>query len=95
MTDDKGDMRDLRPFGKAVLVAAPLAASGAQAFDDAQYPDLKGQWKRTRDGVGTGEGLFPGAGCDPSKPPAAGQQAPLTAEYAAIFEANVVHRYVG
>ena len=82
-------MGDLRSFGKAGLIAALLAASGAQGFDDAQYPDLKGQRQRTRDGVDTGEGQFPGAGWDPSKPAGRGQQAPVTAEYAAIFEANV------
>lgn len=68
-------MRDLRPFGKATLVAALLAASGAQAFDDAQYPELRGQWKRTRDGVGTGEGPFPvPAGTRPNRRAAAGKR---------------------
>jgi hypothetical protein len=51
MTDDECHMAIFRSLGQAVLVAALLAASGAQAFDDANYPDLTGQWERNRDGV--------------------------------------------
>src|SRR5712691_3790520 len=78
-------------IGAAVLAAALLTAIGsAQAFDDSKYPDLKGQWNRTDVG-GVGRGLR----FDPSKPPARGQQAPLTPEYQAIFEANLADQAAG
>jgi hypothetical protein len=56
-----------------------LAIIGARAADNTKYPDLNGQWSR-----GT-----PGAAWDPTKPGGLRQQAPLTAEYQAIFEANL------
>ena len=63
------------------VVAAGLstASASAQIFDTAKYPDLRGQWRP----IG-GPGRF-----DMSKPAGRGQQAPLTAEYQAIFEANL------
>jgi hypothetical protein len=64
----------------------------AAASDEAKYPDLKGQWRRT----GTGGLLAGGAGglrWDESKPPqptpSLGQEPPLTPEYQAIYEANL------
>jgi hypothetical protein len=78
-----------RSIGAGALMAALFAAGMAQAFDESKYPDLKGQWRRTSDNVGTGSGQFPGAPWDPSKPAGRGQEAPLTAEYQAVFEANV------
>jgi hypothetical protein len=66
---------------RALALSAALAASmvGARAWDDAKYPDLKGQWR-----VVGGPMRF-----DTSKPWGPGQQAPLTPEYQAIFEANL------
>jgi len=64
--------------GLTVALAMPIA--GAQAFDDATYPDLKGQWHRA---------VVPAPRFDQSKPPGRGQGAPLTAEYQAKFEANL------
>jgi hypothetical protein len=63
------------------LTATLGALSGAQAFDESKYPNWKGQWVQ----FGGNQELS----WDPTKPPGAGQQAPLTAEYQAIFEANV------
>jgi hypothetical protein len=57
------------------------------AFDDAIYPDLNGQW--TRAIVPGAVGLPP---FDPGKPPGRGQQAPLTPEYQAKFEAALAER---
>src|SRR5262249_59119988 len=57
-----------------------IAAAGAQAFDQSNSPDWSGQWKRPA-GVGNQ--------WDTSKPPRRGQQAPLTPEYQAIYEANL------
>jgi hypothetical protein len=62
----------------SAVLMLPLA--GARAFDDAMYPDLKGQWHRAIAG---------GPRFDQSKPPGRGQGAPLTPEYQAIFEANL------
>ncbi|PWT93374.1 MAG: hypothetical protein C5B56_00850 [Proteobacteria bacterium] len=57
------------------------AVSTARGFDDAAYPDLRGQWIRITP---------PGQpGFDPSKPRGRGQEAPLTAEYQAVFEENL------
>ena len=61
------------PIGVLAVLTALLAGSGAQAFDDAKYPDFKGQWER----VGAPRWLAPG------------QKAPLTPEYQAIYAANL------
>ena len=39
-------------FYRSLMGAAALAlaASGAQAFDQSKYPDLKGQWRRVEPG---------------------------------------------
>jgi hypothetical protein len=74
----------------AFAAALCLAHSGAQAFEDSKYPDLHGQWIRA---------VAPGASddprFDPHKPPGRGQEPPLTAEYQAIFEANLREREAG
>jgi hypothetical protein len=71
-------------LGAIALAALMMSIAGARAFDDAKYPDLRGQWRRL-DLV-----RFAGQpGFDPGKPPGRGQQAPLTPEYQAIFEANL------
>ena len=69
------------------LAAAALstASASAQIIDYSKYPDLTGQWRP----IG-GAGRF-----DLSKPGGRGQQAPLTAEYQAIFEANLKDQAAG
>src|ERR1700722_8998320 len=77
--------RNDMPFGRitvsialaSALFAGPVAAQ--QPFDQKKYPDMAGQWIR----VGP-LGVF-----DSTKPIGRGQQAPLTPEYQAIFEANL------
>src|SRR5258707_8225277 len=67
-------------LGVCVLLAVlcvTIVDSGA--WDDSKYPDLRGQWRP----IG-GPGRF-----DMSKPAGRGQEAPLTPEYQAIFEANL------
>src|ERR1700686_1893707 len=64
---------------------APAAALGAtiaaaRAWDDTRYPDLKGQWVRGYPGL---------ARFDPAKGLGPRQEAPLTAEYQAIYQANL------
>ena len=68
-----------------VIAALLCVTSPALAWDDAQYPDLSGQWRA----IG-GPGRF-----DISKPAGRGQQAPLTPEYQAIFEANLLDQAAG
>jgi hypothetical protein len=71
----------------AIALAAVLGATmgDARAFDDAKSPDLKGQWR-----VVGGPMRF-----DPKKGWGPEQQAPLIAEYQAIFEANLVDQAAG
>jgi len=69
----------------ALAAALVMASSGVRAFDDAKYPDWKGQWVR----IGGG-GQY-----DPDKPGGAGQEPPLTAEYRAIWEANLAEAAAG
>jgi hypothetical protein len=79
-------MLDRSLLGTVALLAALCATTApSRAWDDAQYPDLKGQGRA----IG-GPGRF-----DISKPAGRGQQAPLTAEYQAIFEANVLDQASG
>jgi hypothetical protein len=63
----------------AVAVLLAMTAP-AKAFDDALYPDFNGQWIRTAPGDPV---RFDGS------KPARRQQAPLTAEYQAIYDANL------
>jgi hypothetical protein len=74
------------PIGLIALAAALIAAvTSAQGFDEMKYPDWSGQWRRP-----------PGVGnqWDTSKPPRQAQ-APLTAEYQAIYEANLKDQAAG
>jgi hypothetical protein len=67
-------------------LAATNVAFAAWAFDEAKYPDWRGQWRRPQ---GTG------IQWDPSKPLGPPQQAPLTQEYQAVFEASLVDQKNG
>jgi hypothetical protein len=71
----------LAPF----LAALCLTPSEALAWNEALYPDLKGQWRPIGD-----PGRF-----DPSKDPGLAQQAPLTPEYKALFETNLKDQAAG
>jgi hypothetical protein len=77
-----------RNCARATALAAALLTmiAGARAFDEARYPDLKGQWRRAE----TGTFRF-----DQSKPWGPGQEAPLTPEYQAIFEQNLASQAAG
>jgi hypothetical protein len=75
----------------ALMALLSMTAESARAFDDAQYPNLKGQWLRARPPAGvTGQGPF-----DPDKSWGVGQQAPLTPEYQAVFEASLADQAAG
>src|SRR5579871_331964 len=71
----------------ATVVAAPCLDSDRNPD---RYPDWKGQWIRARVPGAVGQPPH-----DPSKPPGRGQQAPLTAEYQARFEANLAEQAAG
>jgi hypothetical protein len=82
---DRGQMGVM---GLAAMLC--VAASGAWAFDDAKYPDLHGQWIGVRGTAGGGQPSF-----DPIKRWGTTQDAPLTAEYKTMFEANLVDQRDG
>jgi hypothetical protein len=87
----KGETMLDRSALRTMALAAALAAvsSAALAFDDAQYPDLAGQWVAVRLPVGGQPGF------DPTKPWGLGQQAPLTPEYQKVLEASVADQAAG
>jgi hypothetical protein len=60
-------------IGACGFLALCATISGASAWDDAKYPDLRGQWNR----VGVPRWVL------------AGQKAPLTPEYQKVFDANL------
>jgi len=68
----------------AVLVgAAWMVTAGAPAIgEDMKYPDFESQWRNPTAGRG-------GNPWDTTKPMGLGQEAPLTPEYQAIFEASL------
>jgi hypothetical protein len=80
-------------IGAIILAAALLGGSGsAQAFDEAKYPDWKGQWSRLQT-LRTRES--PNPSFDPNKSQGRGQEAPLTGEYQAILEASIADQEAG
>ena len=70
----------------AVAAATLLVVTAAHPQEISKFPDWSGQWRRPA-------GLA--AAWDPTKPPGLGQQAPLTPEYQAIFEATLKDRAIG
>ena len=86
-------MRFRRTVGAAALAGTfMLMIGGAAAFDEAKYPDLKGQWRRVN--VGLLAGGAGGIRYDTSNPPTTdhlslGQKPPLTPEYQSIYDENL------
>jgi hypothetical protein len=79
-------------FVAAVALTAGLLAlpAIAEVIDMGKYPDLKGQWLRPTRGP-----FVHGPPWDTSKPEGRGQEAPLTNEYQAIYEANLADQAEG
>jgi hypothetical protein len=75
-------MRERSSIGAIALMALLISTSGARP-EDARYPDLRGQWLRSSP-----------VQWDPGKPPARGQQAPLTGEYQALYDAALTEQRV-
>jgi len=73
-----------RRHRQAQLQAQVGPPSGAQAFDDSEYPNFKGQWRRIPVPGVRGQISF-----DQYRDWGKGQGAPLTPEYQAIYEANL------
>jgi len=69
----------------ALLAALCLTSVESRAWNETAYPDLKGQWRPIGDPT-----QF-----DPSKARGPAQQAPLTSEYQAVFEANLKDQAAG
>jgi hypothetical protein len=76
----------------ALAVSAHIGA--AYALDQTKYPDWKGQWARAPLAKGVPRAIT-GPQWDPTKPEGRGQQAPLTEEYRAVFEANLADQAAG
>ena len=76
----------------AIALLSSLCATfaGAYAFDDANYPDWKGQWNRV-----PVPGILGVPSFDPTKAAGVKQQAPLTPEYQKIFEDNLAEQASG
>ena len=77
-------------IGAVALAVFAVSTGSAQAFDEAMYPNLKGQWTRR---------IIPGLGGQPSfdqtKPWGFGQQAPLTPEYTKVLEDSLADQARG
>ena len=84
-------MLDQTVIAAIALIAGLLAPpAAAQMIDLGKYPDLKGQWLRPTQGP-----FVHGPPWDTSKPEGLGQQAPLTSEYQAIYEADLADQAAG
>jgi hypothetical protein len=79
----------------AVLAALLSTIVAASAFDETKYPDLKGLWRRGPNANTVGVGQGRGNVFDPAKAWGPAQQAPLTPEYQARFEANLADQAAG
>ncbi len=72
----------------ALAAALAMTASGALALDETKYPDWSGQWlKPSQEARGNP--------WDQTKPWGLRQEAPLTPEYQAIFEASIAQQARG
>ena len=78
-------------IGAIAGVAALAMTTGAQAFDETKYPNLKGEWRRVAVSTGAARVIQ----YDPSKQPGLAQEAPLKPEYQAILEANIADHAQG
>ena len=84
-------MKNSTVWGAALLsVGIVITGTTAFAFDETKYPDWRGGWRRIAI-----PGIVGQPGFDPTKLGGAAQQAPLTAEYQAIFDANVKEQKAG
>jgi hypothetical protein len=83
-------MLDWRLIGAVAAAALALHAADARAWDDAKYPNWKGQWTRFNTNSEGQAVKF-----DPSKPSGPGQQAPLTPEYRKVLADSMADQALG
>ncbi len=76
----------------ALTAAMGLTVSRVAAFDEAKYPDWKGQWSRLQT---LRDRVSPNPSFDPNKFQGLAQEAPLTPEYQAILEASLADQAAG
>jgi hypothetical protein len=76
----------------ALTAALGVSGTGAGAFEDSQYPSFNGKWNRAPT---PGAPRTPQPVYDPSKGWGKAQGAPLTPEYAALYEANAADQAAG
>jgi hypothetical protein len=81
----------LNSIAAAVLLCVAIG-DYTQAQDVSKYPDWSGQWKTALDPLAP---IAFGAQWDPTKGPGRNQQAPLTPEYQARFDANLADQAAG
>jgi hypothetical protein len=74
----------------ALATALTATVAGAQAADDAKYPNWKGQWNTVNPRLG-GQAIK----YDPTKAWGPAQQAPLTPEYQKVLEASMADQAKG
>jgi hypothetical protein len=74
----------------SLIAALMFSTVGAQAIDEAKYPNWKGKWSRVVYRSVGGQGAF-----DQTKPWGLGQQAPLTAEYQKVLEESMADQAAG
>jgi hypothetical protein len=79
---------------RLVALAISATVNAAFAFDQTKYPDWTGQWARAPRDKEVPVAIS-GPSWDPSKLEGRGQQAPLTEEYQATFEANLADQAAG
>src|SRR5262249_10334640 len=73
-------------IGAIALAAGLTLATAAQAFEDTQYPDLKGLWFRS---------VLGAPRFDTTRPRGLPQQAPLKPEFQKLYEASLADQAAG
>ena len=78
-------------IGAVLLAALSLPTGDARAWDDAKYPNWKGQWISINPPLGGGTPVK----FDPTKAAGPAQQAPLTPEYQKVLEDSMADQAEG
>jgi hypothetical protein len=84
----RGALRSITLAGATAGLGLTLAI--AAVFDDAKYPNWKGQWSRV-----PVAGLKGNPSWDPNKSDGLAQEAPLNSEYQALLEASLADQEAG
>jgi hypothetical protein len=89
-----------KSIGAVAIIAASMLAGGAQAAENARYPEWKGAWERfvPETSVISPSGLRTSGGqpsFDQTKPWGRGQEAPLTPEYQKVLDDSLADQATG